>query len=243
MNVLAIGNSFSQDATRYLHKIARRAGERLTVVNLYIGGCSLERHFRNMHTGERAYELEINGERSGFFVSLKEALLNRPWDVITLQQASHQSTEYENYQPYLNELSAYAHRLCPGAKQMIHETWGYEAGSEKLTVQMGYDAPEQMTADIVAAYARAAADIGADGVIPSGRLMAKTSANGMEKVHRDTFHATLGAGRYALALLWYAVLMGKDVSADAFADFDVPVTDAEREIAVRSVCEILKECE
>ena len=243
MNVLAIGNSFSQDATRYLHKIARRAGEGLTVVNLYIGGCTLERHFRNMHTDERAYELQINGEASGFKVSLKEALLNRPWDVITLQQASHQSTKYESYQPYLNELSAYARKLCPGAKQMIHQTWGYEGGSERLTVLMGYGDPAQMTADIVAAYARAAVDIGASAVIPSGQLMAKMSANGMEKVHRDTFHASYGAGRYALALLWYAVLTGKDVSADGFDDFDVPVTDAQREIAVRSVREILKERE
>ena len=31
MEVLAIGNSFSQDATRYLHRIARAAGEKLNV--------------------------------------------------------------------------------------------------------------------------------------------------------------------------------------------------------------------
>lgn len=34
MNILAIGNSFSQDATRYVHQIARAAGENLTVVQL-----------------------------------------------------------------------------------------------------------------------------------------------------------------------------------------------------------------
>ena len=240
MNVLAIGNSFSQDATRYLHKIARRAGVKLTVVNLYIGGCTLERHFRNMHTEEREYELEINGERSGFKVSLKEALLNRAWDVVTFQQGSPKSTNYDTYQPYLGELSAYARRLCPGAKQVIHQTWAYEANSERLTVLMGYAEPGQMTADIVAAYAKAASAINADAVIPSGELMAKMSANGMEKVHRDTFHASLGAGRYALALLWYGVLTGKDVSADGFDDFDVDVTEAEREIVLRSVREILE---
>ena len=240
MKILAIGNSFSSDATRYLHKIARAAGEKLTVVNLYIGGCTLERHFRNMLSEEQAYELQINGESSGFKVSLKEALLNRPWDVITMQQASPSSPKYETYQPYLNELSAYVHRLCPKAKQVIHQTWAYEKDSEKLTVLMKYERPEQMTADILAAYARAAADIGADAVIPSGELMAKMLANGLEKVHRDTFHASLGAGRYGLALLWYAVLTGKDVSADAFDDFDVEVTPTERECVIRSVCEILQ---
>ena len=48
MNVLAIGNSFSEDATRYLHQIAKAQGTPLTVVNLVIGGCSLERHYRCM---------------------------------------------------------------------------------------------------------------------------------------------------------------------------------------------------
>ena len=229
MQILAIGNSFSQDATRYLHRLARAAGEKLTVVNLYIGGCSLERHFRNMHSEERAYELQINGERSGFFVSLKEALLNRAWDVVTLQQASHHSPKYESYQPYLGELSAYVKKLCPMAKQVIHQTWAYEADSDKLKLQMGYERPEQMTADIVM-----------DAIIPSGELMAKMLGNGMEKVHRDTYHASLGAGRYGLALLWYAVLTGKPITDNAFDDFDVAVSDEEREIVIRSVSEIVK---
>ena len=60
MNILAIGNSFSEDATRYLHNIARADGERINVVNLYIGGCTLDRHYRNMLSGARAYELQCN---------------------------------------------------------------------------------------------------------------------------------------------------------------------------------------
>ena len=46
MNVLAIGNSFSQDATRYLHQVAKSAGVYLEVFNLEIGGCPLSKHFR-----------------------------------------------------------------------------------------------------------------------------------------------------------------------------------------------------
>lgn len=44
MNILAIGNSFSQDATRYLHGIARSMGKKWNTANLYIGGCSIDRH-------------------------------------------------------------------------------------------------------------------------------------------------------------------------------------------------------
>ena len=234
MNVLAIGNSFSQDATRYLHAIARRAGEKLTVVNLYIGGCSLERHFRNMHSEERAYELQINGERSGFFVSLKEALLNRAWDVVTLQQASHESFNYENYTPYLEYIYEHVKRYCPKAKVYIHQTWAYEEGSDRLQ-KMGYLRAEDMFADVKRAYATAAEVIGADGIIPSGTAMFNATQMGIDKIHRDTFHASYGAGRYLLALTWYKALTGKDISGDRFCDFDEPVSDAEIEIIKKAV--------
>ena len=240
MNILAIGNSFSSDATRYLHGVAKGEGEKLKVVNLYISGCSLERHFRNMLSEERVYELQVNGEASGFRVSLKEALLNRAWDVVTMQQASCYSPRYETYQPYLCELSSYVKRLCPGARQVIHQTWSYEKGSEKLCVQMGYAEPSQMTADIVAAYARAVEAIEADAIIPSGELFAHMLESGIETVHRDTFHASRGLGRYALALLWYGVLTGKSVEGNAFSCLDEPITEEQRAIAIRCVTELLK---
>ncbi|MFQ9800147.1 MAG: DUF4886 domain-containing protein [Clostridia bacterium] len=37
MEILAIGNSFSQDATRYLREIAVAGGQQLNVTNLYYG--------------------------------------------------------------------------------------------------------------------------------------------------------------------------------------------------------------
>ena len=116
MKILAIGNSFSQDATRYLHQIARSGGDLLEVFNLYIPGCPLERHYRNMLGDKRDYLLEVNGQKTNFSVSMKEALLSQPWDVITLQQLSYQASKPASYQPYLNEVAAYIRRLQPKAK-------------------------------------------------------------------------------------------------------------------------------
>ncbi len=220
MKILAIGNSFSQDATRYLQAIARADGQTWQVANLYIGGCPLERHFRNMLTESDAYELQWNGSPTGFYVSLKEALLSRSWDIITLQQASHFSAFYDTYQPYLNELAAYIRTLCPKAKLYIHQTWAYEAGSTKLA-SVGFATPKEMFAAVEAAYAQAAADINAHGLIPSGKLLLALSEHA--PVHRDTFHASLGLGRYALGLLWYRTLSGKSVADNPFADLDEPL--------------------
>lgn len=219
MQVLAIGNSFSQDATRYLHRLAKAANQDLTVVNLYIGGCPLSRHYRNMLSGERAYELEINGERSKFMVSLQEALLNRDWDVITLQQSSPNSTRYETYQPYLTELAAYIRRYVPKAKLYIHETWAYEQDSERLNTLMGYRHYQDMYRDLHISYEQAAKDISADGVIPCGTLFLALMAQGI-KVHRDTFHASYGLGRYALALTWLRVLTKANIKDLMLPDLD-----------------------
>ena len=226
MNVLAIGNSFSQDAMTYLCRIARADGVELKTTNLYIGSCSLERHYRNMLSGAPAYELQTNGQPTGFSVSLDEALLNRAWDVITLQQASPASPDPDSYQPYAEALAEHIRKYVPKAKLVVHQTWAYEQGSEKLAT-LGYADHKDMFAHIEKAYSLMARQIGADGIIPSGKLLQDMLTNGFECVHRDTFHASLGAGRYALGLLWYRTLTGNSVLENSFADFDVPVPSDE----------------
>lgn len=238
MQILAIGNSFSRDATRYLHRLAHAANQDLTVVNLYIPGCPLSRHYRNMLSGERAYELEINGECSGFHVSLQEALLNRDWDVVTLQQSSPNSTSYETYQPYLNELAAYVRRCAPKAKLYIHETWPYEQGSERLEVKMGYTQYQDMYRDLHTAYEQAAKEIAADGYIPSGTLFLSLMSQGI-KVHRDTYHASFGLGRYALSLLWLRVLTHANVSQVTLSELDEEADEAQLKSVRESIMYML----
>ena len=238
MNILSIGNSFSQDAQRYLHRIAAADGVKLNTFNLYIGGCPLSKHYRNMLSGEREYTLEMNGVSTGFHVSLQEALLNRDWHVITLQQASHLSFRYDSYQPYLNELVEYVRECVPKAKIFFHETWAYEQDSLKLTETAGYTDAKAMHRDVAAAAEMAARDMEADGIIPGGDVFMALLDKGVEKIHRDTFHASLGLGRYALGLTWYRTLTGNSVAANTFADFDEPVTEAEIALAKACVAEI-----
>lgn len=230
MNILSIGNSFSQDAHRYLHKIAESAGYELNSYNLYIGGCPLSRHHELMMTNEKAYEFEINGVTLGELVSLDEAITKCEWDIITVQQVSQDSPHFETYEPYLTELVEYVRKCVPNAKIAIHQTWAYEDGSERMTEIAKYNSHQEMFRDIESAYKKAYDTIDADFLIPSGKLFENMLANGIEKVHRDTFHARYGLGRYALGLLWYTVLTGRDIKDVAFNDFDEPVTDEEIKI-------------
>ncbi len=238
MNILSIGNSFSQDAQRYLHRIAKADGFTLNTFNLYIGGCPLSLHYRNMLSEQSVYALEMNGESTGFKVSLKDALLNRDWDVVTIQQASAKSVNYDTYQPYLDRIVEFIKLCVPKAKIAIHQTWAYEQDSQKLNELMGYKEHTEMFADLKKAYNQAFEDINADIMIPSGEAFQKLIANGIEKVHRDTYHASLGLGRYTLGLLWYAVLSGNDIKNNSFCDFDEDVTEAEIATAKKSVAEV-----
>lgn len=238
MNILSIGNSFSQDAQRYLHSIAKADGVELNTFNLFIGGCSLSRHYRNMLSENREYTLEMNGQSIGFNVSLKEALLNRSWDVVTLQQVSNESPYFETYQPYLNKLTEYVRVCVPKAKIVIHQTWAYEQDSYRLNTELGYVSHKDMFNDIECAYKKAAEAIEADFIIPSGEVFQSLIENGIKKVHRDTFHASCGLGRYALGLTWYAFLTGRGVKSNSFNSFDEEISQKEIYIAKKCVEEI-----
>ena len=238
MKVLAIGNSFSEDASRYLHQVAKADGTDMKVVNLYIGGCPLSVHYANMLEDKKSYALQFNGEPTGFYVSIKEALLSEAWDgwdVITVQQVSSKAPDYETYQPYLSNLAEYIRKYAPKTKIYVHQTWSYEKDSRRLCEELGYKKPDDMLKDIKNAYAAAAKDIKADGIIPSGEVLGALAKEGFN-VHRDTFHASLGAGRYALALTWYKKLTGRSVIGNSFDDFDENI-DAEAVWEVQKLVE------
>ena len=234
MKILSIGNSFSCDAQRYLQRIAKKDGVSIKAVNLFIGGCSLRTHYLNALQDAVAYAFQFNGEETGLKVSISQALASDDWDVVTLQQASQFSPNFDTYTPYLEYLAKYVRKYCPRAKIYIHQTWAYEDGSDRLK-NLGYESAEDMFKAIEDAYVKAADLIKADGVIPCGKAMLNATKFGIEKIQRDTFHASLGAGRYLLSLTWYKKLLGKDITKNVYDEFDVPVTEEERRIVINAV--------
>ncbi|MBO5111131.1 MAG: DUF4886 domain-containing protein [Clostridia bacterium] len=223
MKVLAIGNSFSQDAFFYLHKIAEGAGMDLTCLGLYIGGCPLSRHAENIKTGADAYLYQKNGDESDFrSISVADALAECDWDVVSLQQVSHDSGLYETYLPYLDEVADFVRAKCPGAKLVIHQTWAYEIDSQHGGFA-NYDRDQgKMYNCLVAAYDKAAERLNAT-IIPVGTVIqtlrttpAFDYANGGLSLCRDGFHLSIPQGRYAAGLTWFATLTGKSALTSAF---------------------------
>ncbi len=85
-----------------------------------------------------------------------------------------------------------------------------------------------------AAYKKAAEDINAYGIIPSGQAFQNLLTAGIKTIHRDTFHASLGLGRYTLALTWYEALTGKSCIGNTFKNFDEEISEEEIKIAKAS---------
>ena len=239
MNVLSLGNSFSQDAQHYLHRLAAHNGLNIRTVNLNIGACTLQQHYWNMLDDRADYTYEFNGESTGLKVSIRRALASCHWDVVTLQQASRLSARPWSYSPYIEELAAYIRKYCPHTRLMIHETWAYADASDRLKAA-GFEHGDDMLAGLRDAYKKAAEAISAYGIIPGGEAMRLAERGGITEIHRDSAHAGLGAGRYLLALTWLKTLAGIDISEDSFNEFDVPVTDEERAIVIRAVNEATK---
>lgn len=225
IKILSIGNSFSQDVTRYLYGIARADGVKMKVVNLFIGGCTLSKHYRYMLSEGKEYSYEINGISSGLWVSMKEALLSDDWDYVTIQQQSLQSANFETFEPYLEELAAYVRKMAPKAKILLHQTWGYEPNSQKL-IDSPFETHEQMFFSIRDSYRKAFDAIGADGLLPSGEAVLIANQKQLCPYH-DGFHLSRGFGRYLCGLVWYAALTKNEIESNSFRDFDKEISEEE----------------
>ena len=234
MNVLAIGNSFSQDAFSYLHQIAESAGESLACLGLYIGGCPLSHHAENLKTGKAEYHYEENGDTSSEkYGSIEEALTMREWDVISLQQVSHLSGQAETYQPYFDELYAFVTEKCPDAKIVVHETWAYEIDSNHGEFYR-YDHDQHKMFDaLYTCYHNVAAEKGL-ALIPVGEVVQALRThprfdyeNGGASLCRDGFHLSIPHGRYVAGLTWFSVLTGRSATEVPYVVEGIEEADAD----------------
>lgn len=126
IKLLSISNSFGVNLQTYAHQIAEANGLDLDMYVLYIGGCSLEQHCRNIKTNAKTYELFHNGESTHTFVSVLDGLkLQEKWDIILTQQVSGLSGKIASYFPYLDDLFNYVKQNSKFDLFGLQKTWEY----------------------------------------------------------------------------------------------------------------------
>ncbi len=226
LRVLCIGNSFSIDAVEQeLLPLAEAEGIPLRVGNLYIAGCSLRQHAANAQDAHDAYSYrELYGtiRLQTDSVSLRHALQAEPWDVITMQQASHDSGLWDTYAPFLQIIIDTVRSYCPHARLAWHQTWAYETtATHPGFANYNYD-QTQMYHAICACADSVMKYYPFDILIPTGdavqwyREQCQTTSYAYRRyqaapVTRDGFHLSFEYGRYMAACVWLESLTGKRV--------------------------------
>ena len=141
LKVLAIGNSYSVCTSKMLPQVAQNLGLALDLACCTIGGCSLEKHVRLVEgtTTDKNHPVKpwyfntkyVSGDaplRDAFY-RLEDILAADRWDVITLQQASHESWKPESFHPWGEKLVEIVRKACPQAEIRVQETWADDPSS------------------------------------------------------------------------------------------------------------------
>lgn len=245
LRVLAIGNSFSEDAIEQnLYELAKAGKKKIVIGNLYIGGAPLSLHVNNAREDKPAYryrKINMDGQMSEKSNQrLSEALKDEAWDYVSFQQASPLSGNYDSYAKDLPTLYEYVTKQVrfPETKYILHQTWAYQNGSSHEGF-IKYDRSQgKMYADIV----KTSADVFSWGnfeiLVPSGTAVqnARTSFIG-DNFTRDGYHLNLDYGRFVAACTWYEALFHEPVKSNAFLPLKVTYIEGQiaREAAHKAV--------
>ena len=215
IKILAIGNSFSIDAMEYLWHILRAGGvEEIVLGDLFIGGCPVSLHAQNIKDDAHTYIYLKNTDgvwRETPEASLTDGLLDEDWDIVTLQQASHDSGLPETYVRQ-DEVLGYIKANRPHARIYWHMTWAYQGDSTHPAFpRYGCDQTAMYQAILNAVQTEVLTRPAYAGILPVGTVIQNLRATPLgDTLTRDGFHLSLDFGRYAAALTWASVLCDID---------------------------------
>nr|WP_319512089.1 DUF4886 domain-containing protein [uncultured Draconibacterium sp.] len=224
IRILAIGNSFSQDAVeQYLYELAEADGISVVIGNLYIGGCSLATHLKNATNDSPAYDYRKigNGTKTNRpKTRLAEAIADENWDYISVQQVSSNSGQYNTFEESLPGLVDYvkAHATNRKMKLMLHQTWAYAKNSTHTAFPNYDNDQEKMYECLVDAIDRAADLVDIDIIIPSGTAIQNGRTSGIgDNFNRDGYHLETSYGRYTAACTWFEKIFKKNVTRNSYS--------------------------
>ena len=143
LSILMIGNSFSICVGRNLPQIVHSVpGHHLKLTSAYIGGCPLEKHWNNILAAEKnpdadLYKISVwdsndPAKENITRGNVAQLLKNNTYDIITIQQASPRSWDYDTYQPFAADLIAYIRKHNPKAEIVVQQTWSYRRDEARL---------------------------------------------------------------------------------------------------------------
>lgn len=246
LKVLAIGNSFSIQMHWAVPPVAENLGRRIDICTMYIGGCSLKRHCANLRKREATpYQIDwtYDNKKANPNVPFLSVLTNQTskktgrvtkranipqmlraekWDVVVIQQASHESWKPETYHPFGDKLVKAVREGAPQAKIVVQETWSYVSFCPRYAkwgigqTEM-YDRLRACYDDFASSYGFDIMPVGTAVQIYRRQLPVRSTDTevGGDPVGKsptgDSIHMNAD-GNYLQALVWVGTLLDLDVT-------------------------------
>lgn len=251
IRVLAIGNSFSQDAVEQnLYELALAQGDTLIIGNAYIPGCQIDLHVENFETDRPAYSYRkvVDGVKHTTDKTPLSTIINdEPWDIITLQQASHYSGLKSTY-ANLPKLKSFVLDKMPNKNAEIvwHATWSYAKDSTHNGFKNYGNSQAAMSDSIASVVATVIPENGIRRVIPAGVSIDNGRKVFGDVMNSDGYHLS-ELGRYTAACTWCEFLTGKNVEGNPFHPENITPAQAAStqqaaHLAIQSRCNGAKKC-
>lgn len=251
IRILAIGNSFSEDALEdHLYAIAKANGTNIIIGNLYIGGATLAQHVNNVKTNSNAYsfrKIDMEGNKTTVAnTSIATALASEKWTHISFQQESSNSGMFDTWQQSLAELYNYVAPRAknPDVKFILHQTWAYAQNSTHEGFN-NYDKDQlKMYAAILDAVEKAKDLVKIDLVVPAGTAIQNGRTSVVEdNFTRDGYHLSMPLGRYLASATWYQALTGDNVVGNTYkpqglSDFEIAIAQNAANFAIQKPTQV-----
>ena len=239
IKILSIGNSFSVDALeQHFYDLAHAEGIDVIVGNMYIGGCTLQKHLDNALNDKPAYTYRKIGLDGKLVVtkkvSLAQALADESWDYISFQQQSGRSGLYDTWVESLPKLIEYVKpRLPKDVVMMLHQTWAYDQTSTHKNF-INYNNDQMVMYNAIMTTVKKISDYtGIKMVIPSGTAVQNARQTILkDTITRDGYHLHKVYGRYVAACTWFETIFKKCVVGNPYKPEGM--TDKQRLAAQKS---------
>ena len=212
LKILAIGNSWSNNATIYLNEILKDLGIESTVYTAIKGSGKLEDCYFNILNNTKDYSIVINGKYDKEFAnkySISEILDIDDFDIITLQQQSGNAGIYNTFQPYLNSVIKFIENKETNDPIIyLHSTWSYPNGCNHYDFYKYKDNSHIMYFSILSAWKKAIINVGIDKVIPSTFVVQKVrEIEGIYDIDEPDGKHLASNGCFAVGCVWAETIM------------------------------------
>ncbi len=215
---MSVGNSFAVDTTEHLPKLALKYGfEEVHIGTLYIGGCSIRRHYENAQSNAQAYQYYVSdgdGWREMAHVSIADAIASEDWDFISIQHGTGDGSRYTSEESYekLALLVEYIREKAPRrAKIAFNMAWVMEPDGTHPEIRAYQGDQLRMYENLVRITEQIVMPTkGLDILSPTGTAVQNARATDrLGNLCRDGFHLTYTKGRYIAALTFLCALTGE----------------------------------